>query len=1012
MNEIKFRGYKLSFELHAAHGNVKDSKADYHFHTFSIVLWLKKLDDNMESFDDMEKRVKVFLEPFENAYLGDHALFEESDLTVESLGDIFYREMEKLLNDHRFLLLRLDIWENPVRQYSVTKYRMDMTIHPLNITQLLGTSHIQNPMEEIMIEEAQPLEELIEVTKEDVDEGEIIEILEEPILPIEPMDKPIRKHYRLRMRWKVSIACMIFIAAGLLFYTCIQGGMISLYGNDTLCHLYRSDYVLSQILQGNFFPLYDPAWYNGVEVMRYWGPLPIYILALIQLFFGTTSLSAYMILLPMLMFVSALGWLRFGVKYHHVGVAVVVGLLWFFLPENTRLFVLDGNIPRVLINALLPHLLYSYWMFLQEHRNRSALAIVFLMSLCIISHLGVGAMVLVSLLLVGICQAISQKNWKRWFLTLPYLILPFLIVGIWSVPAMIGGGASKGSATNQVMASFFAPLMDALNPMHHWDGNLGSFYISFAVFLLALFGIVFGKKNVRPVFISGMIIILCTSLTAYEIFLRLPFSQFLWMIRFIPFALGIVMMGFLLWNGLRKWVTILLCIFLCLDSASSLLYLYHNFWGQEEQDVITSRENLANRESLDRAKEFTTQRLSVMDLSGYGAFAPYYVSGVDKKVSYVFGAGWEGAGTSTNIVGINTALEFGHYPYLFDRNLELGADTIVIPIAYLARGENDIEEVIAAGKKIGYELVEQDQTALIFHFPTEGNFAIKTTYQNLAIGESAGDIAMLYPNFEVGNSVYLEDYTMESLLAYQTIYLSKFQYRDKLKAEELLRRVSEAGVDVFIDMNFVPVDSNSRKQEFFQVVAQSYRFSERFPDLLYQEESYHPSLFSAGDTTWNAVTLSGLDNVLGTSTMNNKLISFYGTKENDHLHFLGFNLMYHTLLTKDQSTNTLIQSMMKVDTALPQRQVVPIVMDITSDRIHIDSIEDDVNTGIAALDILHNDNVEIKNQLIHVNKGTTVLEIRYPYFAMGGSVSLVGISLTLLSFYWMFHKKRKKEEII
>ena len=35
-------------------------------------------------------------------------------------------------------------------------------------------------------------------------------------------------------------------------------------GSDTMYHVYRGDYVYNAIKSGNWYPLYDPAWYNGV----------------------------------------------------------------------------------------------------------------------------------------------------------------------------------------------------------------------------------------------------------------------------------------------------------------------------------------------------------------------------------------------------------------------------------------------------------------------------------------------------------------------------------------------------------------------------------------------------------------------------------------------------------------------------------------------------------------------------------------------------------------------------
>ena len=37
-------------------------------------------------------------------------------------------------------------------------------------------------------------------------------------------------------------------------------------GSDTMYHIYRGDYVYNSIKAGNWYPLYDYMWYNGVEL--------------------------------------------------------------------------------------------------------------------------------------------------------------------------------------------------------------------------------------------------------------------------------------------------------------------------------------------------------------------------------------------------------------------------------------------------------------------------------------------------------------------------------------------------------------------------------------------------------------------------------------------------------------------------------------------------------------------------------------------------------------------------
>ena len=53
-------------------------------------------------------------------------------------------------------------------------------------------------------------------------------------------------------------------------------------GSDSMYHIHRGDWVLMSIESGDLWPLYNPVWYNGVELMRYWPPVAAYVMAFCQ----------------------------------------------------------------------------------------------------------------------------------------------------------------------------------------------------------------------------------------------------------------------------------------------------------------------------------------------------------------------------------------------------------------------------------------------------------------------------------------------------------------------------------------------------------------------------------------------------------------------------------------------------------------------------------------------------------------------------------------------------------
>ena len=85
-------------------------------------------------------------------------------------------------------------------------------------------------------------------------------------------------------------------------------------GSDTLYHIYRGDYVYNSIKDGNWYPLYDYMWYNGVELMRYWAPFAAYFMAFCEMLAGGNMLIGYLIFVGIISVLGALSWLYIGIR--------------------------------------------------------------------------------------------------------------------------------------------------------------------------------------------------------------------------------------------------------------------------------------------------------------------------------------------------------------------------------------------------------------------------------------------------------------------------------------------------------------------------------------------------------------------------------------------------------------------------------------------------------------------------------------------------------------------------
>ncbi len=1016
---MSFKGYKLKFELHAGHSNIDGKSDNIHFHTFTIVLYLNDLNEDMDFFNDTEKEVNEWLQPFQNKILSNTDMFRDKSTTIESIGDTFYEQWIDKAKELSFELLRLEIFENPVRTYSVSHKILDEDVNEIGAMpySFVETIEFDNRKDEnlevaVTTENKINSEEILIKDSEDeeiLDSKDVISDIELNIDSENSIKKPTIKQIFLKnLKFIGGLILFVLISIGIMCSIKISGNYPQ--GSDTLCHIYRADVLLNNIIDGNWYPLYDNMWYNGVEIMRYWAPAPLYILAGCEVIAGS-MLDGYIAFVGLIFLAGAIGWLLIGRKIDRIGLSIFVGIVWFFLPENMRLIILDGNLPRVVINTALPFLLLFVLKLMEEKKWTNIIPITFIIAFIGLCHIGIAIMLIVTLLIFLLIYGKKNNCYHEVGMVVVSAVIGLMITGLWLIPSLNGSGLGNSDGGNQVMKLFFESTFVSLNPIPRWNGDLSVFYYGLSIFIICLLGIFLGDKKTIPGFMTGLIIFLCTTESVYYLFEKLPFSQYLWMIRFVPISFAFVMISILLWKDLRKYVVVIIGVLLLLDCIPSYRYIYEEKANRvenvEEYQYETGKKLLINE-----AKDITVQRMAIFDLSTYGAFAPYYVTGVENKVQYMFGAGWEGARIAKNIVMLNEAIDNGRYYYVFDRSIELGADTLLFDITCLKNKERDVDKLIQEGKKIGYEVIRTTEKTILFHKDVEGSFGVITEYDNIAIGNVARYIATIYPTFKEGDSYNVNDYTVEELSKYKIIYLSDFTYDDKESAEKLLEEVSNNGTKIYIDMNKVPVNIETNLQEIFGVQVQTITFSDNFPAIYYNDEKYKTSGFTTDGGKWKANYLIGINEVTGYSDINGTEISFSGTNDNKNIVFLGYNFVYYVEANHDIIGLGLLSSIFDLEVGeTPDRQIVPIEVTYNDREIIIDSEYDNVNTTLANIDIFSSDKEYTEeNSLIVVNKGNTVIDMNYPYFIEGLMLSISGF-VGLIG-YIVYLRKRAKSKVV
>ncbi len=163
------------------------------------------------------------------------------------------------------------------------------------------------------------------------------------------------------------------IAAVVVILTDKSGNMI--IGSDTMYHVYRGQWLLDEIKKGNLYPIYNPLWYNGVELMRYWTPAAAYLMALCQVIAGVVKhvglyqlqgnigAQGFAVYAGMIYFIGAMNWSIVGILRNKRFLGFFIGAIYFFLPTGIYLFYAEGNLPRSLIITILPLFLHFFTRF-------------------------------------------------------------------------------------------------------------------------------------------------------------------------------------------------------------------------------------------------------------------------------------------------------------------------------------------------------------------------------------------------------------------------------------------------------------------------------------------------------------------------------------------------------------------------------------------------------------------------------------------------------------------------
>lgn len=891
--------FRLVAFLNARHYLVAGRrKGSLHAHSWQFMAEMEvpHQQDYFLAFRELQEKLNSLLRPYEGTVLNEQEPFNSIPPVTENIGAYFYRLLADELQKEGVKLRRLTVWESPTRGVEVSG-KLPGYIRLVE--------NFLTPYEETPVAAAAPAAEAAAAYR--IPKGSLEQSEEKKAAP--RLADGIKRRALL-----LALAALCIAATALLAYLKLLSApphKMYPWGSDTWGHLFKAEFLYAEIKDGRPFPSFFAWWYNGCPLFRYWAPLPYYALVFFRALSGSIFTAANHFIFTCAL-AGGLSWL---VLTPRMGLlpATFCGIIWSIWPDNARVALSEGNLPRALATALLPLLFAFFLKTVEEGDRRAFLGVALLAQVSVLCHAMIAAVYVFSLssfaLLLFLFGGCTLKGALR---GTGALAAGMVTAAWWLLPALKGGlaGMGKEAAAGGVQ---FIPALVSFNPLVRFT-DPEAFYWGPGVLACAAI-IICRWRSCRPwvkaLGALGVFLVLITFPSFEPVHRLLPFSYLLWPLRFssvASFALlagAFALLSRLPWSRVTSAALPLgLFVLLLLDGWLSLRVL-----------AVTRSEPYLIVRAAASLKDTPGWRVATLDLSRFGSAPSYYFTAFSAR-EQVFGWAWQGAATASNLVLLNTALEHGHYPYLFRSLIYLGATDLLVKEDLIKKPG----QFAALARAAGYE--EQAYFGGVSHWHgSSAPYLVLKADKGLVVGRHAGTYALLFPELEVGRSRFIDDYKPEELARHPVLILAGAGWHSREKAEKLVTDYARSGGRVVVDLTGFPKEVLAKQPRFLGVWGEEITLYNAM-SVLEGGVPRELAPFAAEHRVWKCVVPHGLDEVTLGLEYFGREAALYGFKEVEgaRIAFLGANLAYHAYLTGDPEATALLEKIvgMKASFARPE----------------------------------------------------------------------------------------------
>ncbi len=702
-----------------------------------------------------------------------------------------------------------------------------------------------------------------------------------------------------------AIAPFVIVVIGLLIYHPIifpiSDKQLYPWASDTMGHILKAEYLLQNLQAGILYPNILPDWYLGFQMLRYHPPLPYYLLVGLTVLVSD-SIKAVNWFILVCALVGGLTWLLYK-RWLGFFPALFGGVLFLFLPDNIRVAMAEGNLPRVLATAMLPITIFFLLHSLEETSNlwhRIGISICFMA--IVLSHAMMAAIYAVCAVLLVLLIWIWQKtSLRNAVLTIVCIFLGLLLSGWWLVPSFTGGIAELDtSAMTEALAVY--PLTHYFNPGIRLS-DPEAVYVGMAIISLGIAGLGLGNwRNgyTAPLTLTGLFGVLITTSSINQIFNALPLHNLLWPLRFLGIAsfylLLAVMWSIRDWGKLSPLASLIVIGIIAIDNGGSLSLIHLR---PLKPDIVPISQLLSSVQGW---------RVATLDLSHMGSEPSYYFTALGGR-EQIFGWAYQGASTASTVASLNEAIEMGSISYLLNRLELYGVDDVV-----LLKDLPAVERLSFALEDSGFDKIYSGVDADLYHRAGDPR-AFIANWDVLGIGRGAHTLSYLFPEIVVATSPRIDDYSLQDLLKYKTLILSGFEWQDRQRAETLVLQIAEHGVRVIVDMTGIPSDPWARIPRFLNVWGEQVFLAHSPLKIWNGNRTYTLKPFGEPSELWHTHMLQGLENdVWNFEYVGSRAVlagfNDYGAGQ---VWFVGLNLPYHALISRDRVAIQLLAELLNIN---------------------------------------------------------------------------------------------------